>query len=595
MKTDIKHVLRLFPFVWALLTVYGCTDGFLDRAPTSDLSEEETFSDLTLARQYQLSLYQTLRGGLWEFNRNEFDEGWGYDQISNMDDHVMGSKADNSTFDLITGGWQKWDENHGWGNSLAVACKWKYTYNAIRAINIFLENYHKVPLANADEQLEMRHMVGEAYFLRAHHYLELVQRWGRVPLVTKVFSPTDDARIPRSDFNECIKQIVSDCDEAASRLDTHVAAEWLGRATKGAALGVKARALLWAASPYWAKHGSIYTWEQAAKAAYDVINLNVYSLYQGKYRDIFLEVFNSEVIYCKNTAPKMMWDLYLRAPSAAGGDTYGNWQATQEFVDCFEIKNPATGQYEPFDRNNPDHMANMYNKDRRDPRFSAMVLYNGSTWQGVTCDYYKGGRWGYQENATGLLKGSYYTGYNLVKYWDEQVLLTTMNGVPRQGNPHINWIYLRYADILLMYAEAQNHVGGPNSSAGDADKTALWALNEVRKRGGISELPGSISPEAFDERLRNERSVELVMEDQRFFDVRRWDIGEVLARDLHGVMATKNSDGTFTYDFTWPAGPERKKYDNHDQYILYPIHLEELKRNPNMDQNPGWADIYREN
>jgi len=586
----IKNIKWLIPLIFATI-ITSCSEDFLDRAPTSALNEQQVFNDIQLTRQYQLRLYQTLRGGFQSFVNGDFTDSWGYDLISNMDDHCMGSKNDNGTFEMISGGWMTRGENSNWGNAFEVARRWRFSYQSIRAINIFLENYKNTPLTTDADRLEMKTMVGEAYFLRAHHYFELVKRWGGVPLVYKVMQASDDQRLPRQNISVCIDSIVSDCNKGASLMDTVVSSsQWLGRATKGAAMGLKARTLLWGASQYWSTRGSGIPWSDAAKAALDVINLNVYHL-MPNYRDVFLKTFNSEVIYCQNTAPKNMWDLYMWTPNFLGGLTYGNFQPTQEFVDCYEIKNNTTGQYVNFDRNNPDHVANMYNKNRRDPRFNQSMIYNGANWQGITCEYFTGGNLGYQ--TVGSLASYFYTGYCFTKYWDENVLVGTVNGVARKGNPILNWIFLRYADILLMYAEAQNQAGGPNSSADGSGKTALWAINQVRQRAGISDLPSSISQADFDVKLRNERSVELCIEDQRFFDVRRWGIGEVLARDLHKVMCTKNLDGTFVYDLSQTVGPLRKHYDNPDQYILYPINIEEVQRNPNLTQNPGWQDIIR--
>ncbi len=586
----IKNIKWLLPIIFATL-ITSCSEGFLDRAPTSALDQQKVFSDYQLTRKYQIDLYQTIRSGFSEFANGDYTSNWGYDLISNMDDHCMGSKNDNSTFEMITGGWMTRGENGNWGCAFEVARNWRCAYQAIRAINIFLENYKNTPLSTDEERLEMNNMVGEAYFLRAHHYFELVKRWGGVPLIYKVVLPSDDQRPIRQNINVCIDSIVSDCDKGAALMDVVVSSsQWLGRATKGAAMGLKARALLWGASPYWSSRGAEIPWSDAAEAALDVINLNAYSLLPI-YRDVFLVPFNSEVIFCKNSEPRNMWDLYMWAPNFLGGLTYGNFQPTQEFVDCYEIKDTNTGLYVNFDRNNPDHVANMYNKDRRDPRFNQSLLYNGAKWQGITCEYYTGGNLGYQ--TVGSLATYIYTGYCFTKYWDENVLVGTVNGVPRKGNPQLNWVFLRYADILLMYAEAQNQAGGPNSSADGSGKTALWAINQVRQRAGISDLPTSISQADFDVKLRNERSVELCIEDQRFFDVRRWGIGDVLARDLHKVMCTKNLDGSFVYDFSQTVGPLRKKYDNPDQYILYPINIEEVQRNPNLTQNPGWQDIMR--
>jgi len=427
-------------------------------------------------------------------------------------------------------------------------------------------------------------MVGEAYFLRAHNYFELVKRWGGVPPVYKVLTVSDEQRIPRATITASIDSIVADCDRGAALMDTQVSdAQWLGRMTKGAAMGLKARALLWGASPYWSTHGSGMKYEDAAKAALDVINLNVYSL-MPIYKDVFMVNYNPEVIYFHNDVVHGTWQFMNFVPIPIGGWCGGSMLATQEFIDCYEIKN-SSGQYVPFDRNNPDHVANMYNADRRDPRFKASVLYNGAKWQGITCSYYVGGAFG---NG---YAGNYYTGYNFSKWLDESVRI---GGLPGQGGSRqTNWIFLRYADILLMYAEAQNQVGGPNSSADGSTKTALWAINLVRERAGVSDLSSGISKEDFDVRLRNERSVELVIEDQRYFDLKRWGIGEVMMQPVHQAIATKLADGTFTYDFSQTTGPVRYQYPVPDQFDLYPIPVTEITKNPTLVQNPGWQDIMR--
>lgn len=585
----IVNKMCLVLFICATLFT-SCTEDFLDRAPTSALNQTQVFSDLSLTRQYQLALYQTLRGGFQSFANGDFTENWGYDLVSNMDDHCMGSKTDNSTFEMITGGWMARSENANWGSAFEVARRWRTSYQSIRSINIFLENYKNAPLLTNADSLEMKSMLGEAYFLRAHHYFELIKRWGGVPLVFNVMKATDDQFLPRQPIRTCIDSVVSDCNKGAALMDSATTKIVKGRVTKGAALGLKARALLWGASQYWSTRGSGINWQDAANAAAEVINMNVYHL-QASYRDVFLKPFNSEVIYSQNAPAKNMWDLDKWVPNFLGGSTYGNFQPTQEFVDCYEIKDNVSGQYVNFDRTNPDHLANMYNKTRRDPRFAQSLIYNGASWQGITCQYYTGGNLGYK--TVGDLKSCYYTGYCFTKYWQESVLVGTVNGVPRKGSEQLNWIFLRYADILLMYAEAQNQAAGPNSSAPGCALTALGAINQVRQRAGLTDLPGSISQADFDAKLRNERSVEFCIEDQRFFDVRRWGIGEVLARDLHQVVATKNTDGSFVYDFSQTVGPPRKHYDNPDQYILYPINVEELLRNPSLTQNPGWFDILR--
>jgi hypothetical protein len=573
-----KWILVLF----SILLFNSCSEDFLDRAPTADLDQTKTFSDFRLVRQYQMGLYKkSLISGFNNMATDPTDDGvMRLDFISDMDGHCMGSASNGCCLPMLQGKLQSWSQE----SVSEIDNKWAYCYKAIRAINIFLENYQLVPLSTDAEKKEMNSMVGEAYFLRAHNYFELVKRFGGVPPVYKVLTVSDEQRIPRATITASIDSIVADCDRGASLMDTQVSStQWLGRMTKGAAMGLKARALLWGASPYWSSHGSGMKYEDAAKAALDVINLNVYSL-MPIYKDVFMVNYNPEVIYFKSHVSQATWQFMNLVPIPIGGWCGGSMLATQEFVDCYEIKN-SSGQYVPFDRSNPDHMANMYNTDRRDPRFKASVLYNGAQWQGLTCSYYVGGSFG-----NGYVN-NYYTGYNFSKWLDESVRVGGLVG--QGGSKQLNWIFLRYADILLMYAEAQNQVNGPNSSADGSTKTALWAINLVRKRAGVSDLPSSISKEDFDVRLRNERSVELVIEDQRYFDLKRWGIGEVMMQPVHQAIATKKADGTFTYDFSQTTGPVRYQYPVKDQFNLYPIPVSEITRNPTLVQNPGWQDIMR--
>lgn len=579
-------------FLVCILSTSACSDSFLDRAPTAELDLEQVFSDYELAKKYQLRLYATLRGGFSAFKNGDSDLGWGYDLVSNLDDHSMASKSDASTLEMISGNWNR-AEGSNWGSAFEVARKWRFSYQSIRAINIFLENYSKVPLQTEEQTKEMEALVGEAYCLRAHHYYELIKRWGGVPIINHVMSPTEDQRPYRKNITECIQSIVSDCDEAALRMPVKIAnSQWLGRVTKGTALGIKAKALLWGASPYWSQRGSGITYKEAADAALAVINLknedgtSAYEL-MNDYRDVFMVNFNKEALYFENTTTKQSWDYYTVLPVLMGGFANG-MLASQEFVNCYEIKN-SNGDYVSFDMNNPDHVANMYNKERRDPRFDKTVFYNGCRWQGETLGFYEGGNCGRPEGDK-----NYYLGYCFKKYFNEDVRNVTMGGIPRGGTFIFNWIFLRYADILLMYAEAQNQVAGPNSIGGDGVNgiTALEALNQVRHRAGIGELT-AVSQSELDEKVRNERSVELVIEDQRIFDLRRWDIADkVLSKPLHGAYAKKVGNN-YEYDFTWVNGPVRKIWENRDQFFLYPINIEEIQRNPNLAQNPGWLDIIR--
>ena len=152
----------------------------------------------------------------------------------------------------------------------------------------------------------------------------------------------------------------------------------------------------------------------------EVINLKdengapVYELLSD-YRDVFLKNFNKEIIYCENTSTKQFWGYYTIVPTLMGGFSNG-MMASQEFVDCYEIKDEVSGKYVPFDRNNPEHMANMYNKDRRDPRIDMTLFYNGSKWQGETLGFYEGGNVWPKEGDK-----NFYLGYCFKKYLKECV------------------------------------------------------------------------------------------------------------------------------------------------------------------------------
>ena len=583
---NCKGILFAVLFMAAAST--SCSD-YLDRAPTADLDQNQVFSEMRLVRLYHDGLYNHVASGRREFTTSAISNtDWGYDVLSQLDGHFICGYEFSSTAEMLLGNWISRAEG-SWASGLAVGGKWNKLYSAIRAVNLFLDNAPRVPVASEAESEELRLMVAEAKFLRAFFYLQLVQRWGGVPLVKRVLSVDEELRLPRDSFRDCLDFIIQDLDEAAGVLgiEPRGGDAWMGRATKGAALAFKARALLWGASSYWSSKGAGYTWKEAADAAMAVIDLGKYDLYED-YRTLLFsqEAYTGarpEHIFWFNVGTYEYWRFNPFVHQRFGGWGTGNILPTQEFVDCYEILDESTGKYVPFDRNNPDHLANIYNKDRRDPRFDQSILYNGSVHQGTTCGFYVGGNM-WIANTT-----QYYTGYNY-KRWYSESLRTGGSG---NGNCLMNWPFIRYADILLMYAEAQNQVGGPRSHSGsDASRTALWALNRVRERAGLTPLDDNISQAEFDERLRNERAVEMPMEDIRFFDIRRWGIGQVAWNPVHQAYITREGD-SYTFDFSKTAGPARQPFANDEQAILYPIHHEELKRNPNLEQNPGWEDIYR--
>jgi len=341
----------------------------------------------------------------------------------------------------------------------------------------------------------------------------------------------------------------------------------LGRATKGAALTLKARMLLYYASPLNNPSGDAQRWAEAAKAAKAVMDLNVYDTHPDYYRLFMDKTGNKEVIFAKKFARpgrthETAWKLAMsiEAPSVIGG-AWGGFHATQNLVDCYETTDgklitDATGNY---DKNDP--------YKNRDSRLDKSVLRNGSSWKGVTVETFEGG------NANKPTNGDRTkTGYGLKKFIDEKYVSAD---AVYQGADN-DWIYMRYAEVLLIYAEAQNEAVGP-------DVNVLAAINKVRRRSGQPDLT-LLGKSQMRDKIRNERRVELSFEEHRFFDVRRWKLGSTyFNQPVKRVKIVKNANGSFTYT---DEVLENRQYKEH--YNLLPIPQMELERNNKLVQNPGY-------
>lgn len=428
----------------------------------------------------------------------------------------------------------------------------------------------------------------EAQFLRAFYYFELVKRYGGVPIVDHKISINDDreylAGVKRNTFEECVNYIVRLCDSSSQNLPLKLAdvanAEW-GRPTVGAALALKARVLTYAASDLYNRPSNNnaligYTddkradrWKLAAIANKAVLNLMPLAPYsfQTTYPALFqLKTTRSnEVIFEKRYPASNSFEA-LNYPIGYQTGRTGTCP-TQNLVDAYEMK---TGV--PFDWNNPLHAADPY--ANRDPRLLQTVIVNNSIWKGTNVQLWEGG-----VNGKFLFRASK-TGYYLKKYVDETLNLATGQTSAKQ------WIYFRLSDIYLNYAEAMNEAFGP--SVPDTLKiTALQALNAVRTRTGVAmpAVSAAVTKEEMRERIRKERRVELAFEDHRFWDVRRWMIGEsTLGATIRGVKITKEATGTFKYV---PFDLEKRLFL--EKMYLYPIPQSEIvKTNGNILQNPGW-------
>ncbi len=480
---------------------------------------------------------------------------------------------------------------------------WSGLFNSVRNANLFLRDIDKVDLdmyrlnPRTDMQLiyqerieEMERWKREARFLRAFYYFELIKRYGGVPLFEDVFAPGDDyGGINRNTLKECIEYIVSELDSVAPGLPVEYPAGDLGRASRGAALALKAKVLLYAASdlwndPSWAggyaepelislpPGDRMARWEAAADAARDVIDMGHHRLHPV-YPALFLapESFrNREHILVRRHGASNQFE---RMNYSVGFD-FGNSGTTpsQNLVDAHQVVvDPVTAV--DFDWNNTNHAANPYadsGPTARDPRLFHNIVVNNSVFRGRNMEIWEGGIDGPPTAQ------STRTGYYLKKFVDPDL------------NLHLNttsvkaWPLIRLADVFLMYAEALNEY-----SPGHADIARY--VNFVRQRMPsvrMPRIPDGLSQDEVREFIRRERRIELAFEGHRFWDVRRWMIApETLGAPLRGMEITRTSADPPAFDYSTRIVEERVF---EPRMYFYPIPQSELMLMPEWMQNPMW-------
>lgn len=463
---------------------------------------------------------------------------------------------------------------------------WGFYFSGIYQTNLFLKHRGEVNLerysnaiVNKDStdfkkrETNIKLMEGECYFLKAFFYLELVKRYGGVPLIDTAIDYNNTASwqgLKRNSVDECMKYIVSLCNKAAviipDSVRTSSATSWYesGRATYGAIKALKARALLYAASPLFKDAGSTATWADAAAAANEVIAMKVYGL-DGNYANLFgaNNATSTEAIFFKRYG-KTNGLEYSNFPIMFQGSNGNSLTPSQNYVDEFEVK--VGSAWMPFDWSNPTLTANPYSN--RDPRLAASVIYNGASFKSNTIQTYYGGNSGQpKQNATR-------TGYYLSKYVNSGVDLVNNTSIEHQ------WMYFRYGEVLLNYAEAMFNAYGATADPQGYGMTALQALNKVRQRTGVAL---SARTNLTQDSIMHERRVELGFEGHRWWDVHRWKLGgQYFGAPVRSISITSNG-GTFTYT---PAKLEDRVYDN-SKMNWYPIPQSEISKT-GWSQNPGW-------
>ncbi|WP_019186552.1 RagB/SusD family nutrient uptake outer membrane protein [Prevotella conceptionensis] len=542
-------------------TLSSC-NGFLDREEDSFIDKTATFDSYNRTKQYLTYAYTLLPDGLNRFSREA----------------MLASATDDAEFAIESAEIQQFN-NGSWNALNNPDDVWNRYYSGISKCCTLLENTDHVNLdisrLDPDKQVEyanslkdIRMWRAEARFLRAYFHFELLKRYGPIPIVTSTLSINGNyENTPRPTMKEVVDFIAKECDIAADTLEL---TPWrnvndaFGRATKGAALALKSRLLLYAASPLYVDFGDtneankptdVALWKSAADAAKAVIDLNQYEL-ASSYGDLFKNDFqNKEYIFVRRYAANSDFEK-SNFPVSFGGK--GGTNPSQNLVDDYEMLDGT-----PFDWNDPAKAAQPF--ENRDARLGATILMNMAPFKGKkVATYPEGADASPNPNATK-------TGYYLRKFLNEDVNIQT--GGSSSG--HVIPLF-RLAEIYLNYAEALNECDPTNPDI------ALY-LNKVRNRASLPNV-SALSQEQMRTVIQHERRVELAFEEHRSWDVRRWKIASsTLGAPLMGVQIERKPLGGYTY---MPVKVEQRVFQ--PKMYWYPIPQSEVLKLKQWKQNNGW-------
>jgi hypothetical protein len=462
----------------------------------------------------------------------------------------------------------------------------------IRNANVFLANIDNAPIPNLHEKNRLK---AEANLLRAFYYWGLIKQYGPMPIIETPLSPTFDYKsLARPTFQADIDFIAKSCDSAIANPDLpmRITLETeRGRFTKALAYAIKSEALLYNASPLWNPANDTKKWEDAATASEDALSAltqnGTYQLYPnyGQYflnqSDISSNPADKETIYEIKQGDDPNLVTLACIPSRPGTYKAGTCPS-QELVDAYDMQ--ATGEPAITGYSDADHLQPIINTSSgydpqnpyagRDPRFYATVWYNGASYDNIngtihTVETYDGGSDQLLKAAPNRLNT--HTGYYLRKYIDPQIQYTQAS--------HARFKLYRLAEIYLNLAEAANEAYGPTQKVYDA-------INAIRERAGMPDIPDGLTKDQMRIRIRRERRVEMPWEEQRFWDVRRWKILSSTDQLVTGMEITKNPDNTFTYNRF--VSERRNAWQ--DKYLIFPIPTQDVSTIPDFSahQNPGW-------
>lgn len=612
----IRNIIIIPSLVFLLM---ACSEEILDKTPLNAYSDAILWTSPELAAPYLYDVYNRIGHGY----RNE-------SMMASISDEAFASRGfrivpyligtlDADNFDGQPTGSQDWWRFH----------KWNDMFNVIQRVNKFIVNIDKIPeLYEEPKKSEIKAktdlLKGEALFLRAYIYHQLVRVYGGVPIFDKPNElGVDFTTLNRETFEKTINFILKDCDDAAQLLKLK-SQTVMGLATKEAALALKSRILLFAASDLtadgnaesefvgYANANRTALWTAARDAAKTLIDLGTCELVglgapdQEAVANNYFAMFKAYTL----SSPEVIWGkMFLQSTGHThrvnqwngpnGVDCWGSLGPLNHMVDSYEMKD-GTKFFEHFTINNDKQYINTSSKFlnenpyyNREPRFYANVLYDSAVWQPrdvpslaardplgifdrrtritMKPDGTKTEIHGIDTRKDPYFPdGGVYGGYVMKKFMDDKSRGKVEN------NQNI-WIYFRYAEILLNYAEACLELGD--------EETAAQYINMIRNRVALPNFVGDIT-----QALRHERKIELFGEESRFFDIRRWKILEETLSKVHyntEIIEVRHTDGTIKtiWQLAPPAQPQNVPVKK--MYWL-PISRDELNKAPQLIQNPGY-------
>lgn len=595
----------LYTFLVLGLMSTSCSK-YLDQVPDDRLTIEETFRTWGTAERFLADVYRRVpdefgqrdagsesNRGVWTGGSDEADFVWGFVRSNDIN---IGN----------------WDANSGF-----VGDYWRNFYRGIRAAGVFMENADKITDLSPDL---IKRYKAEARALRAMYYFYLIRIYGPVVILGDQVPAVDaNIQLPRNSFDECVTYITTELEKAAADLPTvQSRTEDYGRITKGVAMAFRANALMYAASPLYNGNADLADmvnrdgkqlisqtydankWKVAADAYKNFLTTFVpgtYDLYRennasGAFdaylscRNVILKDWNKEVIFARpgSSIGPRQYELtpYHNGASSRDVKGSGGLGATQNMVDAFftangrSIDDPQSGYrkegYSMFQTPYDTHEKEIYNQwVNREPRFYVNITFDGSTWLNtsfgeITTRLYNTGNSGKQTGG-----GDYSpTGY----------IVRKAMGMGKWDVNDRSVILVRLAEIYLSYAECINEAAPGNPEA-------LQYLNLIRERAGVPQygsetLPAPAGQEAMREAIRKERRVELAFENHRFFDVRRWKIGE---QTQNGPMYGLNI-GSDLPEFLKVVVFETRVFNK--RHYFFPIPSNDVNNDKELIQNPGW-------